>query len=95
MTLGAYVAAELRAEMARQRISGREMARRLGENPMWVSSRVSGHVPIDLQDLERIARELDVHPRRLLPRVDSNHQPAESGTVIPLRRRLVALRPAA
>lgn len=48
-------------------MSGRELARRLGESPMWVQRRVSGTGPISIDDLTRIAAVLDVPAARLLP----------------------------
>lgn len=59
-------AANIRAELARQRISGRELARRLGENYMWVQRRTSGDSPITTVDLMRIAEALHVSPLDLL-----------------------------
>lgn len=60
------VAAELRAHLARQRISGRTLAKLLGENQTWVSRRLSGHVPLDTDDLQRIANVLGLTPMELL-----------------------------
>lgn len=53
------VAAEVRAEMARRRVSQSELARRLGEGQPWVNRRVNGDVALDLDDLERISEALD------------------------------------
>jgi hypothetical protein len=60
------VAAELRAHLARHRISGRTLAKLLGENQTWVSRRLSGHVPLDTDDLQRIAEVLGLTPMELL-----------------------------
>lgn len=60
------VAAELRAHLARQRLSGRALAKRLGENQTWVSRRLAGHVPLDTDDLQRIAEALGLEPMELL-----------------------------
>lgn len=54
------VAAEVRAEMARQRVSQSELARRIGEGQPWVNRRVNGDLSFDLDDLERCAIALDV-----------------------------------
>lgn len=59
-------AANIRAEMARQKISGRELARRLGEAPMWVQRRVAGTGPITVEELARIASVLGVPAADLL-----------------------------
>lgn len=67
VTLSIRVAEEIRALLARRKISGRDLARRLSVSPNWVSLRTSGSQPIDLNDLERIARALDVEVIDLLP----------------------------
>lgn len=67
-TLSDYVAGEIRATMARRRMSGRQLATLLGASQTWVSSRLSGATPIDLNDLARIAELLGVYPTDLLPR---------------------------
>src|SRR5712675_2197060 len=41
-------AKEVRAEMARKRISGRELARRLDKGQQWVLQRINGVKPIEL-----------------------------------------------
>ncbi|HEX6968857.1 MAG TPA: helix-turn-helix transcriptional regulator [Micromonosporaceae bacterium] len=61
------VAEEIRALLARRRISGRELARRLGESASWVNYRLTGHTPIGLDDMQRIAEELEVGIIDLLP----------------------------
>lgn len=66
--LSGRVAEEIRALMARRRMSGRELARRLDVSASWVSYRLTGSQPIDLNDLEQIARALDVKVIDLLPR---------------------------
>jgi transcriptional regulator with XRE-family HTH domain len=69
------VAEEVRALMARRRMTGAELARRLGVSQMWISYRLNGRQPIDLDDLERIARVLGVQPLDLL-------RSAESGSTL-------------
>lgn len=66
--LSDLVAEEIRAMMARRRISGRQLAQKLGVSPSWVSYRLTGAQPIDLNDLQQIAQALDVIVLRLLPR---------------------------
>lgn len=61
------VAEELRALLARRRISGRELARQLEESPSWVNYRLTGHTPIGLNDMQRIAEALGVGLVDLLP----------------------------
>jgi len=53
--------------MTRRRISGRQLAKELNVSPSWVSYRLSGAQPIDLNDLERIAKALGVSVQSLLP----------------------------
>lgn len=54
------VTAEIRAELARQRISGRELARRLGNTQMYVARRLSGEVDPSAGDLAAFAAVLQV-----------------------------------
>lgn len=54
------VNAVLRSELARQRISGRELARRLDLTPVYVSRRVSGAVDLSSADLALFAAALDM-----------------------------------
>ena len=85
-TLSACVAAELRAEVARRRMSGRELSRRIGLPAATVSRRLRGDTPIALDDLENVTAALGVDlidllraaemQRAKLPRKDSNLQPA-------------------
>jgi transcriptional regulator with XRE-family HTH domain len=89
-TLSARVAEEIRAMLARRRVSGRELARRLAVSSPWVSNRLTGHQEIGLNDLERIADALSVEVTELLPLAD---QPAER--VLTRRRRLPASYPIA
>lgn len=62
------VAAELRAEAARQGISIREIARRMEVTQMWLSRRVKVDAPVHItfEDLERITAALDTTPERIL-----------------------------
>lgn len=59
-TLADRVAGQMRAEMARRRITASELARRLGEVESWVRRRMQGRYAINITDLERIARALDL-----------------------------------
>lgn len=67
-SLSVKVAEEIRALLARRRVSGRELARRLDVSPNWVSLRITGAQKIDLDDLERIATALEVGVVDLFPR---------------------------
>lgn len=66
-TLSAQVAEEVRALMARRRVSGRRLAELLDVSPSWVSYRMTGVTPIGLDDLQRIAEVLGVDVVDLLP----------------------------
>lgn len=60
-------AAEVRAEMARQRISQSALAEQLGRTQQYVSRRIVGEVPFDVADLEKIAEFFGVPVSRLVP----------------------------
>lgn len=66
-TLTQLVADEIRVAMTRRRMSGRDLAKKLDVSPSWVSYRLSGRQPIDLNDLFRIAKALGVGVHQLLP----------------------------
>jgi len=86
--LAQAVAAEIRAETGRQRVSGRELARRIDEPVTTVSRWLRGDTALGLDDLDKIAAALEIdlvdliRAARLqmmakkLPRLDSNQQPA-------------------
>lgn len=61
------VAEEIRAMMARRRMTGRRLAIRLHVSPSWVNYRLIGKQPIDVDDLAAIARVLEVSVVDLLP----------------------------
>lgn len=54
-----YVAQELRAELARQRLSGRELARRMGVEHTWLYKRLTGRVPLHVGELVAVAHLLN------------------------------------
>ncbi len=58
VSLTATVAAEVRAEMARQRRSQRQVADALGVSGTYVWRRLTGQVPFDLAELEAVAAYL-------------------------------------
>jgi transcriptional regulator with XRE-family HTH domain len=60
------VAEELRALMARGRVTQAQLAARLGVGPMYVSRRLSGATPLSVDDLFGICGALDVEPSELL-----------------------------
>lgn len=60
------VAAEVRAELARQQMSQSELAKRLGVAQQTVSRRMTGEVPFDIAELATIAELLGVPMSQLL-----------------------------
>jgi transcriptional regulator with XRE-family HTH domain len=66
-SLNDRVAAEIRAEMARQRLTLRELAETLGVSHTWVGNRLTSVQPIDFVDVEKVAAALGVPVSRLLP----------------------------
>lgn len=63
------VAAEVRAHLARRKISGRQLGRLLGESQTWVSRRLNADTPMDVDDLDRVAEALGMSPIELLASV--------------------------
>ena len=61
------VAAEVRAELARQRISGRQAARRLGWTQQSLSRRLTGDIPFDVAELAELAALLGVPVTAFFP----------------------------
>jgi transcriptional regulator with XRE-family HTH domain len=66
-SLSDSVAEEIRAMLARRRISGRQLAEKMGVSRSWISYRLTGSQEIGLNDLERIADALGVDVFDLLP----------------------------
>lgn len=54
------VAGEVRAALARRRISGRRAAREIGWNPNYIARRLDGRTPFDVNDLAALAGLLEV-----------------------------------
>jgi len=72
------VAAEVRAAMARQRVSGSKLAGRLGIAQQSLSARLIGRVAITIDDLADIAEALDVELSSLVAPLDSLRKSATS-----------------
>lgn len=66
-TLADYAAAHLRAEMARRQINPSQLAAVIGVSEMWVSRRMRGKSHITMEDLERLAKALDLPVASFLP----------------------------
>jgi transcriptional regulator with XRE-family HTH domain len=54
------VAAEVRAHLARRRMSGRQAAFALGWKQPYIARRISGEIPFDVNDLSAVADLLEV-----------------------------------
>ena len=61
------VAGQIRALLGLRRVSGRELARRMGASYSWVNFRLTGSQPINLDDLQRFAEALGVDVLDLIP----------------------------
>lgn len=66
-TLTQLVALEIKLEMVRKDVRQSQVARKIGKTEQWLSVRLRGKQPIDLNDLALIAHGLDVSVRDLLP----------------------------
>lgn len=55
------VAGQVRAEMGRARISGVQLAERIGRNHPYVSRRLTGKVAFDTDDLAQISEVLGIN----------------------------------
>ena len=73
-------AAEVRAWLGRRQMSASRAARQLGWTQMYLSRRLRSEAPFDLNDLEALARLLDV------PVTDLLKSPVSSGTTTELSR---------
>lgn len=71
------VAAEVRANMARVRMTQTELAEVLGLTQSVVSKRLRGKIAFTVEDLEKIAGALGVHPAVLL----GGYSPSPNGPV--------------
>lgn len=66
------VAGEIRAELARQRVTQTELVRRLGVSRPWLVRRLSGETPLSMTDVATIAELLEVPVTQLVAPVDNN-----------------------
>jgi len=65
--LAEYVAAEVRAEMARQRVSQRQLAAQLGLSQVQIQRRLAGRIEFRPSELDGAAELLGVPVTRFLP----------------------------
>ena len=83
------VAGEIRAEMARQRITQRDVARRLEVIEAWLSRRLNGHVSLNLDELEQISKALQIPMVELIRRAEervTHKQPSRHPVQLPPAR---------
>lgn len=66
VTADEAVAVEVRAEMARQRMTQQELADKLGHSKTYVYRRLNGLTPLSMVDLVSIAHALDVAVTKLV-----------------------------
>jgi len=64
--LPTHIVGEIRAEMARQRKTQRDVAERAGWTQSYLARRLVGRTAISLDDLDRIAHALGVPVRALV-----------------------------
>jgi transcriptional regulator with XRE-family HTH domain len=67
MNVTRAVAAEVRAQMARQQVTGKSIARELSLSQQSISLRLTGKVPFDISELAQVARILGVRIASLIP----------------------------
>lgn len=67
LTLRERTAEEIRALLARRKMSATQLARHMGISQAYIWRRLSGETAFDLDDLEKIAVILDVEVTNLLP----------------------------
>lgn len=66
-SLSRRVGMEIKVLLVRRGMSGRRLAQELGESQTWLSTRLIGATPLDLNDLGRIAEVLGVSVHDLIP----------------------------
>jgi hypothetical protein len=80
-TLRERTAEEIRALLARRRMSATALARELRVSQTYIWRRLSGETAFDLDDLELIAKVLSVQAHDLLPRDVEGRTVVTSGNV--------------
>lgn len=61
-SLSDTLSAKLRGAAAERKCTGAALADALGNSPLWVSRRLTGTVPLSVEDLVRICDVLSVDP---------------------------------
>lgn len=85
-TLSERVAEEVRALLARRRMSAAALGRQLGVSQTYVWRRLEGQTPFDLNDLEQVARILEVDVTDLLPSAVARGEAAPASHLGPSNR---------
>jgi transcriptional regulator with XRE-family HTH domain len=70
-TLPTHVAAEIRAEMARRRMTQRELGEILDLPQSSISKRLQGQTPFNVAELEKVAAALNVPVSRFFRTAES------------------------
>jgi transcriptional regulator with XRE-family HTH domain len=66
-TLNDLVASEIRAWLGRRRMTGRQLAAKIGKSQTWMATRLRGETELGVNDLSLIAGGLNVGVPELLP----------------------------
>lgn len=98
-TLSQAVADRIRVELARQKISGRELARLMEVSPGWVNDRMTGKTVITVNDAQafadalgiRLGPLLGVEPRTMIPLLEEIQKLVDEAPTALDRRRLVTI----
>jgi transcriptional regulator with XRE-family HTH domain len=73
-----HVAEEIRVLLARKRMSGIELGRRIGMKQSTISRRLTGETAFDMDDIEAIADALGVDVSDLMPKTAKHGQRGEN-----------------
>lgn len=82
-TLTQLVATEIKVQMARADIRQSELARKIGKNEQWLSVRLRGRQPFDINDMALVATGLGIGIHDLLPSPQEAAQAANRLSAIP------------
>jgi transcriptional regulator with XRE-family HTH domain len=77
-TLTQMVATRIRVAMAVEDIRQAELSRRMNKNEQWLSVRLRGRQPIDMNDLLQFARALGVGIHDLMPTAEEAAEAADA-----------------
>lgn len=77
----AVILGNVRAEIARRRLSQTAIAAEMGQNQQWLSRRLIGYVPLSVPELMTLAQVIGCDLVSLLPRLDSNQQSSDFRTL--------------